>query len=43
MNEAEAEAMESIERAAMAAMGLHDPYQDDPDAHGHQEDDDPPR
>jgi len=28
MNEAEAEAMESIERAAMTAMGLHDPYED---------------
>ncbi len=26
MNDAEAEAMEAIEQAAMAAMGLHDPY-----------------
>ena len=26
MNEAEAEAMEAIERDAMAALGLHDPY-----------------
>lgn len=26
MNDAEAEAMEAIERAAMAALGLHDPY-----------------
>ena len=29
MGDAEAEAMESIERAAMSAMGLHDPYEDD--------------
>ena len=28
MNDAEAEAMEAIERSAMAAMGLHDPYED---------------
>ena len=28
MNDAEAEAMEAIERAAMAALGLHDPYKD---------------
>lgn len=28
MNDADAEAMEAIERAAMAALGLHDPYQD---------------
>ena len=28
MNDAEAEAMEAIERAAMAALGLHDPYED---------------
>lgn len=27
MNDAEADAMEAIERAAMAAMGLHDPYE----------------
>jgi probable rRNA maturation factor len=26
MNDAEAEAMEAIERGAMAALGLHDPY-----------------
>ncbi len=26
MNDAEAEAMEAIERDAMAALGLHDPY-----------------
>jgi len=26
MNDAEAEAMEAIEQAAMAALGLHDPY-----------------
>lgn len=26
MNDAEADAMEAIERAAMAALGLHDPY-----------------
>lgn len=26
MNESEAEAMEAIEQAAMAALGLHDPY-----------------
>lgn len=26
MNDADGEAMESIERAAMAALGLHDPY-----------------
>ncbi|MEP6786292.1 MAG: rRNA maturation RNase YbeY [Sphingomonadales bacterium] len=29
MTDAEAEAMEAIERAAMSALGLHDPYQDD--------------
>lgn len=29
MADAEAEAMEAIERAAMSALGLHDPYQDD--------------
>jgi probable rRNA maturation factor len=28
MNDVDADAMESIERAAMAAIGLHDPYQD---------------
>ena len=28
MNDAEAEAMEAIERHAMASLGLHDPYQD---------------
>ncbi len=36
MDEADAEAMEAIERAAMAALGLHDPY-------GQDEDTDPPR
>lgn len=29
MDDAEAEHMEAIERAAMSALGLHDPYQDD--------------
>lgn len=29
MDDAEAEAMEAIERAAMSALGLHDPYKDD--------------
>lgn len=29
MTDAEAEAMEAIERAAMSALGLHDPYEDD--------------
>jgi probable rRNA maturation factor len=29
MNDVEADAMEAIERAAMSALGLHDPYQDD--------------
>ena len=29
MTEADAEAMEAIERAAMASLGLHDPYRDD--------------
>lgn len=28
MNDVDADAMEAIERAAMAALGLHDPYQD---------------
>ena len=28
MNDVEADAMEAIERAAMSALGLHDPYQD---------------
>lgn len=31
MNDAEAEAMEAIERDAMAALGLHDPYEPGPD------------
>jgi probable rRNA maturation factor len=29
MTDADAEAMEDIERATMAALGLHDPYEDD--------------
>jgi probable rRNA maturation factor len=29
MTDADAEVMEDIERAAMAALGLHDPYEDD--------------
>ena len=29
MNDADALAMEAIERAAMATLGLHDPYEDD--------------
>lgn len=29
MTDADAEAMEAIERAAMASLGLHDPYRDD--------------
>ena len=29
MTDADAEAMEDIERAAMSALGLHDPYEDD--------------
>lgn len=29
MADAEAEAMEAIERAAMSVLGLHDPYEDD--------------
>lgn len=29
MDDAEAEHMEAIERAAMSALGLHDPYEDD--------------
>ncbi len=28
MNDVDADAMEAIERAAMASLGLHDPYQD---------------
>jgi probable rRNA maturation factor len=29
IDDVEADAMEAIERAAMSALGLHDPYQDD--------------